>query len=56
MYANDTSVTCCADDIDELCNDPKTEVENIAEWLRLSKLTLNTDTTEYIVVGQKLQT
>ena len=56
MYADDTSVTCSAEDIDELCNDLRTEVDNIAEWLRQNKLSLNTDKTEYMVVGHKRQT
>ena len=56
MYADDTSVTCSAEDIDELCNDLRTEVDNIAEWLRLNKLSVNTDKTEYMVVGRKRQT
>ena len=30
MYADDTSVTCSAEDIDELCNDLRTEVDDIA--------------------------
>ena len=54
--ADDTSVTCCADDIDELCNVLRTEVGNIAEWLRLNKLNLNTDEIEYTVVAHKQQT
>ena len=56
MYADDTSITCSAEDLTELCNDLKTEVGNIAEWLRLNKLSLNTDKTEYMVVGHKRQT
>ena len=56
MYADDTSVTCSAEDLTELCNDLKTEVGNIAECLRLNKLSLNTDKTEYMVVGHKHQT
>ena len=56
MYADDTSVTCSAEDIDELCNDLRTEVDNIAERLRQNKLSLNTDKTEYMVVGHKRQT
>ena len=56
MYADDTSVTCSAEDIDELCNDLRTEVDNIAEWLRQNKLSLNTDKTECMVVGHKRQT
>ena len=56
MYADDTSVTCSAEDLVELCNDLKTELDNIAEWLRQNKLSLNTDKTEYMVVGHKRQT
>ena len=56
MYADDTSVTCSAEDIDNLCNDLRTEADNIAEWLRQNKLSLNTDRTEYTVVGDKRQT
>ena len=55
MYADDTSVTCSAEDIDKLCNDLRTEVDNIAEQLRQNKLSLNTDKTEYMVVGHKRQ-
>ena len=43
MYADDTSATCSTEDLTELCNDIKTEVGNIAEWLRLNKLSLSTD-------------
>ena len=53
MYADYTSVSCSAEDIDELCNDLRTEVGNIAEWLRQNKLSLNIDKTEYMVDGQK---
>ena len=56
MYADDTSVTCSAEDIDELCNDLRTEVDNIAEWLRQNKLSPNTDKTEYMVIDHKRQT
>ena len=56
MYADDTSVTCSAEDVDELCNDQRTEVDNIAEWLRQNKLSLDTDKTEYMVIGHKRQT
>ena len=56
LYADDTSVTCTAEDIDELCNDLRAEVDNIAEWLWQTKLSLNIDKTEYMVVGHKRQT
>ena len=56
MYADDTSAACSAEDIDDFWNDLRTEVDNIAEWLRHKKLSLNTDKTEYMVVGHKRQT
>ncbi len=56
MYADDTSVTCSSEDIDQLCNDLKIEVDNIAEWLRQNKLSFNTDKTEYMVISHKRQT
>ena len=56
MYADDTSVTCSDQDVGELCSDLRAEVDNFAEWLRQNKLSLNTDKTEYMVVGHKRQT
>ena len=56
MYADDTSITCSGEDIYDLCNDLKAEIENITEWLRQNKLSLNTAKTEYMVVGHKRQT
>ena len=55
MYPDDLCVTYSAEDIDDFCNDLRTEVDNIAEWLRQNKLSLNTDKTEYMVVGHKRQ-
>ena len=56
MYADDTSVTCSGEDIYDLCNDLKAEIDNITERLRQNKLRLNTAKTEYMVVGHKRQT
>ena len=56
MYADDTSVTGSAEDIYDLCNELKAKIDNIAEWLRQNKLSLNADKTEYIVIGHKRQT
>ena len=53
MYADDTSVTCSVEDIDELYNDLRAEADNVAEWLRQNRLSLNTDKTEYMVVSTK---
>ena len=51
MYADDTCVTCSAEDIYDLCNDLKAEIDNIAECLRQNKLSLNTEKREYMVIG-----
>ena len=56
MYADDTSASCSAKDIDNLCNDLESEIDNIAEWLRQNELSLNTDKTEYMSVDHKRQT
>ena len=56
MYADDTSVTCSAEDIDNLCNVLNAEIYNITEWLCQNTLSLNTDKAEYMVVGHKRQT
>ena len=56
MYADDTSITCSAKDIEELCNDLKTEGKNIAECMRQNKLSLTTNKTEYMVIGNKRRT
>ena len=55
MCAEDTSVPRCAEDIHQLCNVLRTAVDNIAEWLRQNKLSLNTDKTEYMVASHKRQ-
>ena len=56
MYADDTSVTCSAKDIDDLCNGLEAEIDNITEWLCQNKLSLNTDKTENMVACYKRET
>ena len=53
MYADDTSKTCSAEDIEELCNDLKTESNNTAELVWQNKLSLNINKIEYTVIGHK---
>ena len=55
MYADDTSVTCSAEDIDTLCDDLRTELTNISEWMRQNKLSLNANKSEFLIVGHKRQ-
>ena len=53
MYANDTSVICSAGGIKDLHNDPQTEGESNAEWMRQNKLSFNANKTEYMTIGHK---
>ena len=53
MYADNTSITCSVKDIEELCDDLKTKGKNIAKWTRQNKRSLNTNNTEYMVIGHK---
>ena len=55
MYADDTSVTTSAEDIDTLCDDLRTELTNISEWMRQNKLSLNANKSEFLIVGHKRQ-
>ena len=55
MYADDTSVTCSAKDIDTLCDDLRTELTNISKWMRQNKLSLNANKSEFLIVGHKRQ-
>ena len=55
MYADDTSVTCSAEDIDTLCDDLRTELTNISEWMRQNNLSINANKSEFLIVGHKRQ-
>ena len=55
MYADDTSVTYFAEDMEELCNDLQNELINISDWMRQNKMNLNTKKFEFIIIGHKRQ-
>ena len=55
MYADDTNVTCSAEDIDTLCDDLRAELTNVSEWMRQNKLGLNANKSESLIVGHKRQ-
>ena len=54
MYADNTNVTCSAEDIDTLCDDLRTELANISEWMRQNKRSLNANK-NFLIVGHKRQ-
>ena len=48
MYADDTTVTYSAEDIETLCDDLNEELANISEWMRSNKLSLNANKSELL--------
>ena len=55
MYADDTSVTCFAEDVEELYNDLQNELINISDWMRQNKMSLNAKKSEFMIIGHKRQ-
>ena len=51
MYADDTNLTVCSSDINNLEEALNSENCNIHQWLLSNKLTLNVDKTEYMIIG-----
>ena len=51
MYADDTSRTCSSTDSDTLLRNINNEMANVAEWMRLNKLRMNADKSEFMVTG-----
>ena len=51
MYADDTHTTIASDDINELAQMMQEELQNISEWMRVNKLTVNPNKTEFIFIG-----
>ena len=48
MYADDTHTTIASDDIGELAQMMKEELQNISEWMRVNKLSANPKKTEFM--------
>ena len=53
MYADDTSVTCSAEDIDTPCDELRTELTNNSEWMRQDKLSLSDNKSEFLIASHK---
>ena len=53
MYADDTNLTSCSDDINKLEELLNFEMCNIHQWLLSNKLTLNVEKTEYMIIGTR---
>ena len=50
MYADDTTVTYSAEDIEALCDDLNVELVNISEWTRSNKRSLKASNSEFLIV------
>ena len=44
-----------SDNLKELLTDLKNELENISNWMRTNKLSLNASKSEYMVIGHRQQ-
>jgi hypothetical protein len=57
MYPDNTNLTACSDDINNLQAILNSDLNDIHQWIVASKLTLNVGKTEYMIIGirQKLK-
>ena len=51
IYADDTNVTIASNDKEKLVAVAQAELDNIAEWMRVNKLSPNPSKTEYMIIG-----
>ena len=49
----DTCATIASENLNDLIIDVKNELENISNWLRINKLSLNASKSEFMVVGHR---
>ena len=53
VYADDTGVTIASEHLNGLTTDVKNELENISNWMRINKLSLNASKSEFMVAGYR---
>jgi hypothetical protein len=51
MYADDTYLTVTGESANDIEMGLNTELQNVRKWLTANKLTLNTEKTEYLIIG-----
>ena len=56
MYADDTHVTLTSDSLAELFESAREEMMNISEWMRINKLSINPQKTEYMIIWHPRRT
>ena len=55
MYADDTCMNIASENLKELQTDLKNELDNVSNWIRINKLSLNASKSEYMVIGHRRQ-
>ena len=55
MYANDTSITLGGEDAYQLLEDLRNELQDVIDWLRQNKLSLNVTKCEFMFLGNSKQ-
>ena len=53
MHADDICLNIASENLNELLTDLKNELENILNWMRINKLSLNACRSEYMIIGHK---
>ena len=53
MYADDTHLTYASNNIHNIQTSLKEDLENVHNWLRANKLTLNMTKTEFMLIGSR---
>ena len=53
MYADDTHLTYASDNVDNIQLHLNQDLENVHNWLRANKLTLNMTKTEFMLIGSR---
>ena len=53
MYADDTHLTYAGDNADNIQLHQNQDLENVHNWLRANKLTLNLTKTEFMLIGSR---
>ena len=55
MYVDDTSISYASNEINELFNEIKGELDLVSSWMRQNKLSLNAEKSEFMLIGHPKQ-
>jgi hypothetical protein len=51
MFADDTNISSCGANVHEIYERLNENLEKVHQWLLANKLTLNSEKTEYMIIG-----